>query len=378
MNKPPQTPLEIRKYLTEKGLSENFCPVPFSTSVFEADGKVCLCRQKGNHFSVGDITQQSFNEIWNGDKLKSIRREFLTGDIKTCASEIRRDSCNLSVDRAYLLDIIDYSEHQTKKPIRITPNFNGKCNLECPMCQVWNQPNGLYDNISFWTQLENELLPHLTEIDTFSGEPFIQKDTFKLIDMASKINSQIQWSFTTNGHWKLTASLKNYLNKINIKSFTFSIDSLDSITFSKIRKNGNLEKVLASFYDTKKYEQERIASGKSALGLNINLTLQQCNWRELPALLSFKKQNNVRISIRCLVEPEPLSLLLLPNEEKLSILNFYINSIELEHLPLISRAIRPLLESLSPFEKSIIISDLSNRMKEYTRRYNPSSPSLNE
>lgn len=344
-------PKSVVSYLKSKGLSENFCPVPFSTLLFEADGQVCMCRQKGNFFSVGDITKNTVEEIWNGEKLRNIRAEFLSGNIETCKAEIRRDKCNLSSDLTYLLDKIDYSTYQTKLPIRITPNFNGKCNLECPMCRVWSQPNGLYDKVHFWEDLETKVLPHLVEIDSFSGEPFIQKDTYRLINLASRINKDINWNFTTNGQWIFNDHMRSHLDKINLKHFIFSIDSLDTQTYEKIRKKGSLAKAVNSLLDLKAYRAERVAQGRGNFAIGINITLQVDNWKELPEFISFINQHQLLHAIRCLTEPHQFSLLLLEETQKLEILNYYLEKIPAADLPKSIRAISPLIENISPLER---------------------------
>lgn len=368
-----RTPLEILKFLTDKGLPEDFCPVPFSTTLFEADGKVCLCRQKGNQFAIGDIKKNSFQDIWNGPEIRAIRKEFLTGKIKTCANEIRRNQCNLSVDRSYLLDVIDYEEYQKNPPIKISPNFNGQCNLECPMCLVWKQPNGVYNQSDFWLNLEKNIIPNLHEIDSFSGEPFLQKDTFRLINLAFQINPSISWSFTTNGNWILNDYLKNYLNKIKIKNFNFSIDSFDEKTYSLIRKNGNLSKALRAFEDTQVYEKERLSKNLTGLGLNINFVLQKKNWSELPRLFQFKREKRVTVWLICLVEPSEFSILSFSNFEKLSILYYYLEKIDLIDFPLVARAVKPLLETIDPFDKANFLLEYSKKLSQHKAAFHSAS-----
>ena len=346
------SPQDVLDFYKSQGLPESFCPVPFSTMLFEANGKVCMCRRKGTDFTIGDMRTQTYEEIWNGETLRSIRREFLTGNVKTCAVEVERDLCHLGADTAELLPFIEFNEVQSRSPVRITPNFNGYCNLECVMCHIWQFPNGFYDQIDFWPKLEAEIIPHLKEIDTFSGEPFLQKDTFRLIDLVTKINPEVIWSFTTNGNWLLNDHIRSYLDKIPVKTFSLSIDSFDSENYKTIRRKGSLEKVLENFSRLKKYEEERLSKGLSSLGLSVHVVIQKGNWQEVPQIVEFRKKNGIRLNLNCLLEPVELSLTQLSWEERKKIVYFYLESLDVEGLRSATTLIRTLLEDWPPIEKA--------------------------
>jgi MoaA/NifB/PqqE/SkfB family radical SAM enzyme len=127
--------------------------------------------------------------------------------------------------------------------------LNGKCNLECIMCRVWLGDNGRCNETTFWNDGPKEIFPFLLEIDMLGGEPFIQADTFKLIDQVSEVNKDCKWNFTTNGNWKLSGKIKKYLDKIKINVFTISVDAITPDTYLKIRKKGDFKKVFDTIED---------------------------------------------------------------------------------------------------------------------------------
>ena len=130
---------------------KKFCSAPFSTLIINADGKVGCCREKGTEHVVGDAFTQTIEEIWNGEAIKAWRREFLTGNIETCKKEQHDMSCNLFKHNLEVLPYIEFDEVQNGPVLRLSPDFNGRCNLKCPMCIVWKKPNGKYDLIpNFW------------------------------------------------------------------------------------------------------------------------------------------------------------------------------------------------------------------------------------
>lgn len=316
---PYSTPLELLELFAKNNLPQNFCVIPFSNLIFNPNGDVGVCRQKGTKHVVGNLLNQSVEEIWNGEYLKKWRQEFLTGDVKICKKEIKNDSCHLSPDNYTLFPSIEFSEEQRKPLLKLTANFNGQCNLKCTMCDIWMMQNGLYDKIGFWERAENEFFPYIKEVELLSGEPFIQKDTYRLIDQVSEINPEVLWSFTTNGHWKLNSSIKEKLNKIRIKNIIISIDSLIPERYSQIRVGGELSVVLKNLKALKEYERERIEDGLSPLYLSLHFLVMRSNTDELPQLVDFVEENGLRLTINNCYEPKEQSLWSLSHEEELSI-----------------------------------------------------------
>lgn len=330
------------------GVSENFCLVPFTTLQLEADGNVNVCRQKGTEFSVGDIHKNSIAEIWNGEVLQGIRQEFIDNKVVTCEKDIKYKNCNLCIENNEIFNDVEIAAKQSYPIQRLGFNINGKCNLECQMCHVWKMPNGLYNDDNFWNYAKTEIFPHLKEVELLSGEPFIQSDTYKLINILSAINKECRWIITTNAHWKLNKKIKSEMDKIFIRNIIVSIDSLVPSTYSKIRKKGNLNFVLANLERLFEYENERIEKGLSSLGIRVNYLIQQDNWKEVGEIFKFhgiKKQ--AKSFITFLYEPNEYSLLAFSESKKGEVLDYYLDNFSIEEISLMMRVIRPVLDSLS-------------------------------
>lgn len=341
----------IKKRLDELKLSHNFCPVPFSTIITEPTGSVGSCRIKGTDFSIGNLNDNSLEDIWNGEKIREWRREFLSGDVKICEKFIKERACNLCSENNKLLDHIELSEYQTTPIKKFTANFNGFCNLECQMCHIWQMPNGFYDKNNFWEKATKEIFPFVLEMDLLSGEPFLQQDTYRLIKTVNEINPDCWWTFTTNANYRLSKKIKDHLNLIKVKNLIISIDSLNHETFSKIRKKGDLDLVLSTVDEYKKYNQERINNGLSDLDMTIHFVVQKDNWKEVSHLIDFCKKNSFRSNIIFLHEPVEFSLETYSEEKIEEILDFYFQTWERDHYEQGIRAITPLLNKLSGLKK---------------------------
>lgn len=357
------TPQEILQMFKDRGLPENFCIVPFTNLIFNPGGRISVCRQKGTDHSIGHLNQESLVQIWNNKYIQSWRQELLSGKVKICDKEQKREACHLSASNYHFFDEVFPKIDQELKLLKITANFNGHCNLQCTMCHIWKMENGYYDKEDFWNNSEKDFFPFIKEIELLSGEPFIQKDTYKLIDKVSNVNSDCQWAFTTNAHWSLNSAVKKYLDKIHVKNIIISVDSLEPQKFEEIRKGGSLQKLQKTVDDLVEYEKERVAQGKTPLGLTIHFTAMRNNFLEALDIITYCEQNGLRHSFKTLITPEHLSVTTLPYEEQKALLKEFISRGEPNQVQKAMRVARPLTEVLTPIDKAEIFYLMQNKLK---------------
>lgn len=347
LEKNKQNVSETLKAFRDKELAaDSFCIMPFVNIILEPDGNIGICRHKGHDFTFGNIRDKSIDEIWESEAIQAWRKEHLTGNTKVCSTELTDRQCNLCPELNKLLPHAEITNTKNPKILRLTANLNGQCNLQCQMCSIWQLPNGFYTEENFWIPAREKFFKDILEVDLLSGEPFIQKDTFKLIDEISSVNPDCSWSFTTNLHWKLSDKLVDYLNKIKIKHLLISIDSLIPETYHKIRYPGDLNFVLKNLDDLLLYQVTRIQKGLGSLNLRINFLVQKDNWREVKHYLHFCLSKEITPFITFLYGPVEFSLLNLSHFEKLEILDFYFETLSYNELLFTQRVIKPLLRSL--------------------------------
>lgn len=195
-----------------------------------------------------------------------------------------------------------------------------------------------------------------------SGEPFIQPDTYRLINEVSAVNPNCQWTFTTNLHWRLTDKIKSSLDKIIIKNIIVSIDSLNPDVYSKIRKLGDLKFVLKNIDELIKYQDIRIETRKSGLQIRLNFLTQKDNWFELKEIIQFCLNKKIIPFITLLHNPLDFSILNLDHDERIKILNFYFQTLNREELLLTQRVLKPLIRSLNKINYVSFMMLLNDRM----------------
>lgn len=350
----------VKDFISDRpsSLPASFCPVPFTTVILEPDGSVGMCRHLGSLFAIGNLKEQTLYEIWNGEKARNWRREFLQNDIKICSEFVRERQCHLTLSFNALFNDAVFTEVQTTPILKLTANFNGECNLRCQMCPVWKLPNGFYTEDNFWKDARLHLFPSLKEIDMLSGEPFIQEDTFKLIREMLVINPTCCFNFTTNLHWEVTPEILELLNKIYIRSFSISIDSLIPEIYHKIRPPGNLSFVLNNV--DKILSLKKGHAHRDLMRVAFNMTVQKDNWTEVPAVFDYIFEKGLDPYIFVLKKPRELSLLDFPQIERERILNYYLEEIPRSRLVYAHMLLRPLIFSLDRLDQARYLLQLKD------------------
>lgn len=278
-----------------------FCSRPFRELMLSYEGKVHPCCLLED-YELGDINDMTLEEFWNCEKLQKLREEFLSGNIKTCSKNMATKSCHHFYDK--FNDEVEKSAVQSGPIKKLDLRLNGKCNLECIMCHVWQGPNGKYDNTTFWNDGPTKVFPYIDEIDMLGGEPFIQQDTFKLIDEVSSVNKNCKWNFTTNANWNFAGKIKQYLDKINIGVMTISIDAVMPDTYFRIRRKGDFKQILQTIDDLIAYRD----SEKPSMYLRLDFVVQMHNLNEVLPFYQLCLKKGLDPSYILLEEPRDLSI----------------------------------------------------------------------
>lgn len=321
--------------------SETFCYYPFTQLVFQPGGEVSPCCYLQD-VVLGKMPQDTIQQIWNGEKLRQLRKEFIEGNPKRCTQNIKHIQCHKESHREFNQQLV-LSETLTTGPSRFDLRLNGTCNLQCVMCQVWKSPKGTYENSSFWSEAKRGLFSSLKEIDVLGGEPFVQKDTFRLIQQVSQGNPHCTWAFVTNGQYKFTNTIIKALDSIAIRWILLSLDSIRPETYRTIRVGGELEKALETLRQLILYRQIR-KNSKRGFSLCVAMCVQKSNWKEVDEFLEFSLANKLTPLLQFLYEPHKLSLRDMPPDEIKEAIEYLHKMYSKYQLDIILRISTPLKE----------------------------------
>ncbi len=207
------------------------------------------CPHYTNDYSFGNIFNQTFDDIWNGDKAKEFRQSIIDGNFKYCNLGMCLPLNSLVNN--YRFDVDEkgqLADINKQGPDYIQLNIERACNVRCITCrdcspkpddkETFEKKKEIFDNV---------IMPLCKNaIDVFingAGEVFAGKLSLYAMKKISTTYPNIKFLIITNGilfNEKMyeKCGLKNRIRKI-----AFSIHAFNKETYEKIVIGGNFEKV---------------------------------------------------------------------------------------------------------------------------------------
>jgi MoaA/NifB/PqqE/SkfB family radical SAM enzyme len=243
--------LKIEFEKTSK-LQDNFfvpdtlCPLPWHHLEVSAQGEIRPCCVSSQR--IGNAATVSLTDAFYNDNMSILRQDFLDGKqpngCKQCWSA---EDKGLISNRKYHVSFLKKQlltvdlDKPTIKSLDIKPG--NTCNFKCRICgphssSLFAEESKKFNNISIktvnWAESDSKLideiiglLPTLTNIDMYGGEPFLIKPLLRLVESAVDNGSakNIRLHYNSNGsiypekfvdHWK----------KFKHVDINFSIDNI--------------------------------------------------------------------------------------------------------------------------------------------------------
>ena len=274
---------------------------PFTGLATREDGAIKICCRSA---PIGDIKDNTLEEIWNGDKMKEVRRQVMNDErpdvCEPCfrledqgvQSLRQRHTAGVIPEARINLypDALDALEDDYSMPFEMPTmevKLNNLCNLKCRMCNPldstqwkdWDQVTEFYkkennfliptvdalvdtpgkyidafnDTDNWWESFE-KLLPYFRRVEFAGGEPLMDPSHYKILDLLSKNGKNIEIKYATNGTTlgiKGGRTVHEYWPKFKSVAVNVSIDGLHD-TYEYIRGNGKFSEVEYNIKEMKK------------------------------------------------------------------------------------------------------------------------------
>lgn len=268
---------------------------------------------------IGNLNDNTLEEIWNGPQARFTRQMMLEGRWQ----EICDPSCPVIISYLGTGRGNDYATQNPKK--WITPQLAreieaGKtlldstptaynlsnshvCNIDCLMCD--NKANTDGDPLIQKTLDQViPLLPNTLEIImTGAGDPFARPDTRRLLtEFDFSIYPNLRIGLLTNGQL-----LTQYWDRIRHQPFGWinvSVDGATKETYEKLRRRAKWEKLTEAFTTLRDKRP-------SSVPVVINMTVMKENYREIPLFIEMAEKYGfgcyfmtVRIPAEADIQPE--------------------------------------------------------------------------
>ena len=272
------------------------CVRPFTAIEIYDNGDVYTCCPaffKASNESVcgriGNIFENSVDEIWNSEEAVSLRKSILEGDYS---------KCNLALCRQRkLLDTSQFDATlRPSLPVEITFAYDKECNLACITCRDERYQNSKVETELLNSKIDSVILPFLSNAKRIavsgSGEVFASSHSKFLIKEINQKYPDVKFLINTNGILCNRENVEELGLKDKINEVFVSLPALNEKVYKSIVIGGNLNLVLKNI----KWLSEERKKGKIRI-VTISLVVSALNYKEIPKLVDFAKKLGIHISV---------------------------------------------------------------------------------
>lgn len=293
------------------------CYAPFVSLYFNTLGDVLACC-KNQTFVLGNVSQQSLDDIWGGGKINTLRKALANykfgAGCEFCEWQITGGDYRGAYP--WIFEELPVKSMEPEWPAMIEFAGSNTCNFECVMCsgvlsssiraREGLPPIAKVYSDQFFKDLR-KFLPHLRRAKFLGGEPFLAHECFRIWDMMIEDGLNIPCHVTTNGS-QYNAKVERVLEALPI-SLSISIDGATKGTFERIRVNSNYDEVVENVHRFKAYTKRR------GTYLGLSHCLMRENWHEFGDFLLFAEELGCEAFVNTVIDPPERSLYTLPPEK---------------------------------------------------------------
>ncbi len=297
---------------------------PFTGLATREDGAIQVCCRS---HPIGNIQDSTLEEIWNNDNMRRIRQQVLheerPAECEPCF--ILEDQGVESLRQRHIAGVIPESritlyphalngmDSNFKMPFEFPTmeiKLNNLCNLKCRMCHPmdstswndWKEVEEFYikennfmvkaiedlnlmrkpyldkfdDNPNWWKSLE-KLLPYFRRVEFAGGEPLMDPQHYRILDMLKPYGHQIEIKYATNGTTlgiSKGRTIYDYWPHFKSVAVNISIDGIDDV-YNYIRGNGDWNQVVENIKEIQKISNVSRIVGAVAVQVSNVLTLDE-------------------------------------------------------------------------------------------------------
>jgi MoaA/NifB/PqqE/SkfB family radical SAM enzyme len=270
---------------------------PFTGLATREDGAVKVCCRSA---PIGNIQDNTLEEIWNNDTIQLVRKQVLNGErpevCKPCfdledqgVESLRQRHINGVIPEARI-NLYPDTPLQEIMPFEfptIEIKLNNLCNLKCRMCNPLDSTNwtdwdkvvpfykkennflvptieglvdkpgkyiGAFDDTDNWWASFEKLLPHFRRVEFAGGEPLMDPQHYKILDMLKPYGKNIEIKYATNGTTlgiNKGRTIHDYWPHFRSVAVNVSLDGIHDV-YNYIRGNGDFSQVEANIKEIQK------------------------------------------------------------------------------------------------------------------------------
>lgn len=217
------------------------CKKPFENIEIHLGGDVFTCCPSWiSWYSIGNIFEDSFDNILNSEKALEFRRKILKDDYSLC--DRKRCICFEHIDKLNLSEQVEYPKY-------VKFCYDKECNYRCITCRDSSFVNSDAEVEFFDNKIKEVFLPLLKNADIVSlsgsGDPLASQHSRNLIKAIIKEYPNIKFELHTNGSRFNPSIICDNLELLNqLHRVMISVHAATEETYKKITKRGSFSTVL--------------------------------------------------------------------------------------------------------------------------------------
>lgn len=256
-----------------------YCNRPFQHIYVFPNGDVRSC--SWTYECIGNILEQSLEEIWVGDKVEQIRKTIRDGSYSLCNHLACPYLANNSLPDIDEKEFEHYS-NSSEYPTEINAAYDYICNNACPSCrhEIFKPDEKYKQNMKI---ISDKLIPAINKTDILStdgnGDCFASPYIMDMLENIQPLNPELEILLESNGvlcneeNW----SKLEHLYKYNI-NIVITPNSFESNTYKNLSGGfDSVDKVIANLHFIRKLRK----SGQISK-FDISIVVQDRNYKELP------------------------------------------------------------------------------------------------
>ena len=292
---------------------------PFTGLATREDGAIKICCRSQ---PIGWIQEESLEQAWNNDKMREVRRQILCGErpevCRPCfdledqgVESLRQRHINGVIPEARINlypNALDNLQEDYTMPFEFPTmeiKLNNLCNLKCRMCNPldstswkdWDQIKSFYekennylvptvaklvrvpgqyigpfDDTDHWWASFEKLLPHFRRVEFAGGEPLMDPQHYKILDMLKPYAKDIEIKYATNGTTlgiSKNRTIHDYWPYFRSVAVNVSIDGIHDV-YDYIRSNSKFSEIEQNIKEIKSFSNvSRVVGAFTAQAGNI-------------------------------------------------------------------------------------------------------------
>ncbi|MFO1125762.1 MAG: SPASM domain-containing protein [Methylocystis sp.] len=265
----------------DRWLQSRYCDMPFSNLDTMPDGNVFMCCGDWLPIPIGNIYENTAEEIWDSEVAREIRSSIVDKSFRYCNKLTCQSIANRALPPAP--ECAPSVSGSDSPPSRLVLSHDNSCNLSCPSCRSelilakkdkQDQLNGLLDKVFM------PLLRKATNVRiSGSGDPFASNHYRTLLKTINRTEfPELCIDLHTNAQlFDDRAWEELQMDKKDIGSVEISIDAATSETYDIVRRGGSFTRLLKNLEFIKGL-RESGAFGR----LVFSFVVQRDNYEEMP------------------------------------------------------------------------------------------------